>query len=75
MTTTIQTQTRIIRRREVEARVGLSRSTIYSKLRGNRPGEIDPSFPKPIKIGPKAVGWIESEVEAWLAEQAAKRQG
>ncbi len=68
--------TRIIRRRELESRVGLSRSTIYAKLNGTRPGELDPTFPKPIKLGPKAVGWIESEIEAWLASQASlSRQG
>jgi prophage regulatory protein len=75
MATSVQTPTRLLRRREVQARLGLSRSTIYAKLHGSRPGELDPTFPKPIKIGPRAVAWIESEVEAWLAEQAAKRQG
>jgi prophage regulatory protein len=75
MATTIQTPTRIIRRREVEARVGLSRSTIYAKLNGSRPGELDPTFPRPIKIGARAIGWLEDEIESWLAAQAAKRQG
>ena len=58
----------IIRRKQVEARTGLSRSTIYAKLRVNpkRPNDYDPSFPQPIPVGSKAVGWIESEVEAWF---------
>ena len=52
---------RILRRKQVEARTGLSRSTIYSKLKHNpkRPGDYDPSFPVPISIGAKAVGWID----------------
>ena len=64
----------ILRRKQVEARTGLSRSTIYAKLRLNptRPNEFDPSFPKPIALGAKAVGWLEHEIEAWLATQVEK---
>lgn len=64
----------ILRRRQVEARTGLSRATIYAKLTANpkRPAEYDPSFPRPISLGAKAVGWIESEVEDWLKGQIAK---
>lgn len=33
-------------------------------------------FPKPIKLGPRASGWLESEINAWLAERvAASRSG
>ncbi len=64
----------ILRRKQVEARTGLSRSTIYAKLRLNqtRPNEFDPSFPKPISLGAKAVGWLEHEIETWLANQVQK---
>lgn len=64
----------ILRRRQVEHRTGLSRSTIYAKLRQNpkRPADFDPTFPRPIAVGAKAVGWIEAEVEAWLAAQVQK---
>lgn len=68
-------QITILRRKQMEARTGLSRSSIYAKLH-HVPGKssyFDPSFPKPIRLGPQAVGWIESEVNAWLAAQAAKR--
>lgn len=68
----------ILRRRQVEARTGLSRSTIYARLTPNpeRPGDFDPSFPQPIRLGAKAVGWLEHEIDAWLAAQVAKsRQG
>jgi prophage regulatory protein len=65
----------ILRRKQVEARTGLSRSSIYARLRRNpkRPTDFDPSFPKPIHIGAKAVGWAEHEIEAWLARQAERR--
>ncbi len=66
---------KILRRKELEQRTGLARSTIYSKLKRNpkRPTDYDPSFPRPVSIGPKAVGWLEHEVDAWLASQAQKR--
>ena len=65
---------RILRRKQVEARTGLSRSSIYARLRQNpkRPGDYDPTFPKPISVGAKAVGWIEAEIDAWLTAQVEK---
>jgi len=65
---------RILRRKQVEARTGLSRSSIYARLRQNpkRPGDYDPTFPKPISVGAKAVGWIESEIDQWLTAQVEK---
>lgn len=64
----------ILRRRQVEARTGLSRSTIYAKLRSNpkRPSDFDPTFPKPVAVGARAIGWVEAEIEAWLAAQVQK---
>ena len=49
----------LIDRQEVERRVGLTRSTIYDAMRR---GE----FPLPLKVGPKAVRWRSSEIEAWV---------
>lgn len=65
---------RILRRKQVEARTGLSRSSIYARLRHNpkRPGDYDPTFPKPVSVGAKAVGWLEHEVDAWIAAQIEK---
>jgi prophage regulatory protein len=74
MAAQIQNALTILRRKQVEARTGLSRSSIYARLRHNpkRPGDYDPTFPKPISVGAKAVGWIEAEIDAWLAAQVAK---
>jgi prophage regulatory protein len=69
---------RILRRKQVELRVGLSRSTIYAKLTPNpkSPASYDPTFPKPVSVGPRAVGWLESEISDWLAGRiAASRKG
>ena len=61
----------IIRRKQVEARTGLSTSTIYAKMVPNkkRPNDYDATFPKPVKIGVRAVGWVESEIDQWIAAQ------
>ena len=56
----------ILRRHEVEARTGLSRSTIYLRC-----SQAQGTFPRPISLGGRAVGWIEDEVENWLQEQVA----
>ncbi len=61
----------VLRLPQIKARTGLSRSTIY--LRISR-GE----FPRPISLGLRAVGWLESDINAWLAEQIErswKREG
>lgn len=51
-----------LRRPDVEAATGLSRSTIYDMMdRGE--------FPRPIRIGRRAVAWPESAVLAWLADR------
>jgi len=65
----------ILRRRAVEARTGLSRSAIYARLKRNpkRPGDYDPTFPRPIQIGPRAVGWIAQEIDQWVAARTAER--
>lgn len=64
MAAQIQTALTILRRKQVEARIGLSRSTIYEAVATG-------TFPKPIKLGAQSVGWIEAEVDAWLRERVA----
>lgn len=58
----------ILRRAEVEARTGLKRSTIYDKLDPESP-RYDATFPKRVSLGTSAVGWLESEVDAWVASR------
>ena len=54
--------TAILRLPAVKARTGLSRSTIYLRI-------SEDSFPKPISLGGRAVGWIEEEINDWLNQQ------
>ena len=51
--------TRILRAPEVVARVGLSRVSIW---RRERCGD----FPARRQLGPNCVGWVESEIAAWI---------
>ena len=53
---------RLLTRREVEARAGLSRSSLYRLMRQGL-------FPKPLRVGVRAVRWPSSEIEAWLASR------
>jgi prophage regulatory protein len=64
------TPTKILRCKQVMERLSLSRSTIYDKLSPNST-RFDPSFPRPITLGPNAVGWIEAEVDAWVEARIA----
>ena len=52
----------ILRRKQVEARTGLSRSTIYTRIKAG-------TFPAPVSLGPRAVGWIENDVQRWLSDR------
>ena len=53
------------RRPAVEEMTGLSRSTIYAKLDPRGPHH-DPEFPKPVKLGRRAVAWREIELIEWM---------
>lgn len=55
---------RIFRMKELCQTYGLSRSTIYRLIDAGR-------FPKPIKISAKAVGWISTDLDEWLANRGA----
>jgi prophage regulatory protein len=50
----------IIRLPQVKTRTGLSRSTIYKRI-------SEGSFPRQVSLGDKAVGWIEQEIDDWIA--------
>jgi prophage regulatory protein len=52
----------ILRLPNVKASTGLSRSTIYLRISQG-------TFPKPVKLGGRAVGWVQTEVQEWLQRQ------
>lgn len=57
---------RILRRAEVEQTTGLPRATIYDKIAKGM-------FPRPIKLGERSVGWLETEIIAWQKARIAER--
>ena len=61
----MKTPIRFLRLPEVLERTGLSRSTIYVRLAEGR-------FPQPVRLGGRAVGWIEAEIDEWIRERIAE---
>jgi prophage regulatory protein len=59
---------RILRLPEVQAKTGLKHSAIYERIN-------DGTFPKPVPLGTKARGFIESEVDDWIRKRLAERDG
>ena len=64
---TMPSAERFLRRREVCELTGLSRSAIYSLMQADK-------FPKPVKLGEKAVAWPLSDIVAWQQERLAQRE-
>ena len=57
---------RILKLKEVLTRTGLGKTTLYMLI-GNG------DFPQQIPLGLRAVGWLESEVDAWILEKIESR--
>ena len=62
MSQTIHTRLTVLRRRQVEMRTGLARSSIYALI-------ADGQFPAPIRLSAHTVGWLEHEINDWIAER------
>ncbi|WP_249582761.1 helix-turn-helix transcriptional regulator [Pseudomonas viridiflava] len=57
---------RIIRLKEVIDTTGLARSTIYKYI-------AEGTFPKPVSLGDRCVGWVDSEVHDWILARIEER--
>jgi len=58
---------RLLRLPEVQEITGYKRSSIYKKIE-------EGTFPRPVPLSNKAVGWISSEVEAWVQSRIKLRE-
>ena len=58
---------KILRLPFVKEQTGLSRSTIYLRIKKG-------DFPKPISLGDRAVGWLEKDIEDWLEQKIIDSQ-
>ena len=56
---------RLLRRPEVEALTGLARATIYQRMAMG-------DFPRPVKIGRRAVAWPRSVIDEWIEARKAE---
>jgi len=57
---------RVLRKKEVAAKVGLSAVHVMRLVKQER-------FPLPLKLGPASIGWLEGEVDDWILERANRR--
>ena len=63
------TQTRLIRLPQLKERLGgIGTSTVYGWL-----SDPEVGLPRPIRIGSRAVAWVEAEIDEWVANRAAER--
>lgn len=58
----------LIRLPEVQRRTGYSKAWIYHMLSERR-------FPSPVKIGSRAIAFIESEIDEWINQRIAESRG
>jgi prophage regulatory protein len=54
----------VLRLPSVVQQTGLSRSAIYQRIK-------DGNFPKSISLGSRAVGWLSSDIQAWIKSRLA----
>ena len=57
-------QKTILRLPAVKARTGLSRTSIYNGVKQG-------TFPHHIELGPRAVGWVSTDIDGWIADRIA----
>jgi prophage regulatory protein len=53
---------KILRFRAVKERTGFSRSSIYLKM-------AEGGFPHSISLGSRSIGWLQSDIDAWINER------
>lgn len=58
----------IIRLPQVKQRTGLSRSTIYALIKSGK-------FKPPISLGPRAVGWLASDIDEFIDQRIYASRG
>lgn len=57
---------RVLKLKEVLFKTSLGKTTLYMLVK-------DETFPKPIPLGLRAVGWLESEVDTWIQSRISAR--
>nr|WP_178132231.1 MULTISPECIES: AlpA family transcriptional regulator [Pseudomonadota] len=55
-----------MRRAEVEAKTGFKRAHIYNLIKEGK-------FPKPLRLGVRAIGWDSVEIDQWITDRLRER--
>lgn len=59
---------KFLKLKEVMEMTAMSRSNVYKMMNEGR-------FPQSVSLGARAVAWVESEVQDWILERIAQRDG
>ncbi len=70
--TTLNPSIKILRLSAVLSLVGISKSSIWDRLNPKSP-RYDPTFPKRVKLGGRAIGFVDVELQAWLQKRMDAR--
>jgi prophage regulatory protein len=63
---------KILRCKDLQIRLGISKSTIYDKINPHSP-RYDKTFPCPFKLGSTSVGWSDAEIDQWIKTRMTAR--
>ncbi len=58
---------KLIKRQQVEERTGIGRAYLYRLMSEGR-------FPRPVRVGTRAVRWLESDIQEWIEARVAEQQ-
>jgi len=61
----VNQEDKILRLPQVMARVGLKKSAVYKMIANDE-------FPKQVKLGTHASGWLESDIQRWILRRAGR---
>lgn len=64
---------RILNIKEVTQITGIARSTLYCII-DEKSRTYDPTFPKRVYLTPSRIGWVSSEIDAWLLQKMQRRE-
>ncbi len=62
----MQNHENLLRKPAVMAKTGLCQAELYRQV-------AEGEFPKPVHISARAVAWVESEIDVWIAERVQLR--
>jgi prophage regulatory protein len=58
----------ILKLPQVQAKTGLGKTRVYGLVKSG-------DFPKPVRLGKKAVGWLEHELDEWILARVRASRG